>query len=111
MRLDLQPCDLGKAPRGGAYGSRRSSAVPRGEQGHDRGTPGQVCSSPQVYGCLHARLRTTAEARFHHLGERFGDIEARELARRIGWEIEPRFEARKGDQVVRGTVTELNREI
>jgi len=28
-------------------------------------------------------------------------------AAKLGWEIEPRFEARKGDQVLRGTAAEL----
>jgi hypothetical protein len=30
-----------------------------------------------------------------------------EEAAKLGWEIEPRFEARKGDQVFRGTASEL----
>src|SRR5436190_16576941 len=95
MRLDLQPCDLGKAPRGGAYGSRRSSAVPRGEQGHDRGTPGQVCSSPQVYGCLHARLHTTAEATFTTYAS------VSETSRRGSWKGESAGRSSLGSRRVR----------
>jgi hypothetical protein len=32
-------------------------------------------------------------------------------AAKLGWEIEPRFEARKGDQVFRGTAAELSKQI
>jgi hypothetical protein len=91
----------GRRPGAAPTAHAVSSAVPRGEQGHDRGTPGQVCSSPRVSGCLPARLtiqpqkrgltmpddrivqRLEEQLRDAHatnadLRERLGDIEARE---------------------------------
>jgi hypothetical protein len=60
-------CALEKVPRGGACGSRRSSAAPRGELGHDRGSPGHFCqfatSLRSPSDCRAGRRRSRAGSR------------------------------------------------
>jgi chromosome segregation ATPase len=105
MRLDLQPCDLGKAPRGGAYGSRRSSADPG--EAEPTEVPLGKCAVRHESRAAPARLRTNhcqkrgftmtddrivqrleeqlrdAHAPNADLRERLGDIKKREEAANV----------------------------
>jgi hypothetical protein len=121
----------GKAPRGGAYGSRRSSAVPRGEQArprypwasvqfaislrlpprtstHDRRSevspPTRASRRHRGTGAWKGACQPKRKAAMTH------DLDFNDSAK-LGWEIEQRFEARKGDRVFRGTAAELTAKI
>jgi hypothetical protein len=63
MRTRLESCVVEEVPRGGACGSRRSSAVPRGELRPDRGSPGHVVQFHRQSSPMGGRRRMSDEWR------------------------------------------------